>query len=315
MTDSESSENKVPYSLQDDIDLLEYLNALLRAKYIIIILAIIVAIAAYFYAKTLPNRYHAFVHLALVEPQDPGGVSPDNRRAPEVFTLVEHDFILESPYENYKHRILARMRSRIFTKDFIIKYDVMQYIYAEHWDKEKQQWMGDFKPNLQEAFLIFHQNIREVSFNPENQLLGVHIRWKNPKIAAEWANAYAAHFNYYMRQNALNHIEKKSEYLQSLLIQKNNFDVEITQSIYRLIEAQTHKAMLANAMDEYALEIIDPAIPPLEPYAPSVKKFAIGAFMAIILLGSATVIAWVLLRKIHKALIQHREKNYEKLTL
>ena len=47
-------------------------------------LALLCAGAGYGLAKKMTPRYESFVHLALREPDDPGGVSPDNRRAPEV---------------------------------------------------------------------------------------------------------------------------------------------------------------------------------------------------------------------------------------
>jgi hypothetical protein len=45
------------------------------------------------------------------------------------------------------------------------------------------------------------------------------------------------------------------------------------KSIYRLIEAQMAVSMLANAKEEFILEVLDPAILPLDTYSASNKSF------------------------------------------
>jgi uncharacterized protein involved in exopolysaccharide biosynthesis len=44
--------------------------------------------------------------------------------------------------------------------------------------------------------------------------------------------------------------------------------VEVQQAIYRLIEAQTKKKMVASTREEYAFQTIDPAVPPQERTSP-----------------------------------------------
>jgi hypothetical protein len=71
--------------------------------------------------------------------------------------------------------------------------------------------------------------------------------------------------------------------------------LEIQQSIYRLIEAQTAIAMLASAREEYALEIIDPAALPYRSFTLSRKKRVLLGTIVGLLLGTFAVLASVLL--------------------
>ncbi|MGF1525916.1 MAG: Wzz/FepE/Etk N-terminal domain-containing protein [Candidatus Competibacterales bacterium] len=295
----------LPYDLNDDLDLLAYISALWRAKYIIALLAIAASVGMYFYAKTLPPRYHAFAHLALIEPEEPGGVTPDNRRAPEVFTLVEHGFVLDSPAENYRHRVLARMRSRLVTKGFLETHDILPQLFPDHWDSRAAAWREGFSPNLELAYRIFHQRIRSITFNPENQLIGVHMYWHNPHQAAQWANDFVAYFNAYMRDKTIADVQARLAYLEEILADKVSLGVEMTQSIYRLMEAEAHKAMLTRALNEYTLEILDPAVAPLEPFAPSAAKWAVAVGAAAGFFGVALVVARVMVGKLRRALQQY----------
>ena len=70
--------------LDSDIDLLVYLVALIKARFLIIVMAIVCGLAALGYSYTLPELYEAYTRTDLVDIEDPGGVSPDNRRASEV---------------------------------------------------------------------------------------------------------------------------------------------------------------------------------------------------------------------------------------
>ena len=83
--------------------------------------------------------------------------------------------------------------------------------------------------------------------------------------------------------------------------------LELQQSIYRLIEAQTAIAMLANAREEYALEVIDPAAMPYRSFNKSRKFKTVVGGMAGALLSVFAVLALVLLRSMLETLASHRQ--------
>jgi len=100
------------------------------------------------------------------------------------------------------------------------------------------------------------------------------MRWTDPKLTRDWANAYVYEFNQYMRGLALDDVEKKRAFLEAELTRTNV--VDIRQSIFRLIEAQMAVAMLANAREEYVLEMIDPALLPFHRYSPGRKTLLLA---------------------------------------
>ncbi len=299
----------LPYGLEEEIDLIEYLVAVFRNKYWILLFAFVCGGAGFGLAKILPHRYESSVQLALREPENPGGVAPDNRRAPEVLTLMEHGFVMNPVSENYRHIIMAQMRSRVFTNHFILTHDVLPRLFAQQWDERKQEWIDGYKPDLSEAYKIFNENIRSVVHNPENDLIRLYIYWRDARVAAEWANAYIKSFNDFMRDRAIQESRRKRDFLMQQL--RKTSVVEVEKSIYRMIEAETAVEMLAQSRENFVLEVLDDAVPADYPYSPSKRRMAAFGFFAGFGLGLGTAIGSVLVRKIRYAMQAYRARTEE----
>jgi len=150
----------LPFGLNEEIDLLEYIAAIFRNKYIIVFFAWICGISAYGLTYLQPILYESFIKVTIIEPEDLGGVSPDNRKAPEILTMVEHGFILGERRDHFLDIVIAKLKSRQFTTFFIKNENIMTDIFYEKWDSQKKEWKNGFKPDLNEAFNIFHNSIR-----------------------------------------------------------------------------------------------------------------------------------------------------------
>lgn len=296
-------ESELP-RLDSGLDLIAYLVALLKAKFFIIVMAVIFAAVAVGYSYTLPEMYETFVRTDLVNMEDPGGVSPDNRRASEVLTLVEHGFVLGTSKDNYLDVTLAKMRSRQFSLMFMEEHNVFKAFFPEHWNSATQSWNDGFKPDRGSSFILFNEQVRFIDHNPENDIISVRMRWSDPVLARDWSNAYVKEFNQFMREQALVDVAKKRSFLEQEL-QRNNV-VDIRQSIFRLIEAQTAVAMLANSKEEFILEVIDPALLPFKRELPSRKIiFLLGAFVGA-MLAVALVFAKLMLGNLQMALSKYQ---------
>jgi capsular polysaccharide biosynthesis protein len=297
----------LPYGLEEEIDLIEYLAALFRNKYWILLFALLCAGAGFGLAKITPKRYESSVQMSLRQPDSPGGVTPDNRRAPEVLTLMEHGFVMDSVGKNYRDIIMAQMRSRIFTNHFITTQNVLPYLFVKQWNAEKQEWMDGFKPNLNEAYEIFDEAVRSITHNPENDLLRLIIRWRDPRIAAEWANAYVESFNNFLRDQAIQENRRKRDFLIQQL--RETSVVELEKSIYRMIEGETAAEMHARARKEYVLQVLDDAVPAAKPFSPSTTSNIALGFFAGFGMGIGAAIGSVLVRKIRRAMQAYRART------
>ena len=295
-----------------DIDLLEYILVILRNKYHILILSITVATIAFVISSLLPVIYSANVQLAIIKPEKLGGVSPDAMRAPEVMTLIERGFVNGLVYDNQQDRVLAKMKSKVFIQYFIKKNGLLPHIFSKDWDAKKKQWVDDFKPDLLLATRIFKEKHNWVKVDTDTQLIEVGISWNNPKKVASLANAFAEDFNEYMK---LEEIEKTKKIKVFLMEELNKTKIiEMRKSIYRLMETQLVIKMLASSKKQHTVEILDPAVPPIEKSSPAKKKITLLTLIGTILLSISFLIGRVIFMKIRGVIEDYENEVGEKNT-
>ena len=203
----------------------------------------------------------------------------------------------------------VRLASRDFTMRFFDEHNVYRHFYPQQWNQDEQRWQDGFTPDRGEVFTRFRDEVRSIVLNEETDIITVGMSWADPIVARDWANQYVRSFNEFIRERTMADVQRKQEYLQQEL-QRSDV-VEMQKSIYRLIEAQTAIAMLANARDEYALEIIDTAAKPYRSFSMSRKKKIIIGTVAGTLLTMFAVLARVLLQGMLEKIKKHRSLHQE----
>lgn len=290
-----------------ELDVMAYINALIDARWMLVFGVVLSAVLTGLWAYSKPYKFESGVKVSIVDIEDPGGVAPDDRRASEVLTLVEHGFVMGTTHDNYDDVMLARLRSRDFTMRFLDEHNVYRYFYPEQWLEQEQRFADSFTPDRGEVFTRFRDEVRAVIRDEETDIITVSMKWPDPAVARDWANQYVRSFNEFIRERTMNDVRRKQEYLEQEL--RRSDVLEIQQSIYRLIEAQTAIAMLASAREDYALEIIDPAALPYRSFNMSRKKKVLIGTVAGTLLAAFAVLAWVLLARMLQAIMQFRAQH------
>ena len=281
-----------------EIDLLVYVRALLASWKTVVASTLALALLCGLYSFGLPNRYEAVARTAMANISDPGGVNPDERRAPEVLTLVEHGFVLGKTRDNQLEVTLAKLRSRQFTLAFMDAHNVWAQLNPEHWDAQRKRWIDGFVPDRGLGHKIFREHMRFIDHDEETDIISVRFRWTDPELVRDWSNAYVDMFNDYMRDRALAEVAAKQAFLEAELKTRNVVDIQ--QSIYRLIEAQTAIVMLAKSRPEFALEYIDPAVRPYDRFAPGRKRWVVLGGFSGCLLACFYIVATILLARVRE---------------
>jgi uncharacterized protein involved in exopolysaccharide biosynthesis len=114
------------------------------------------------------------------------------------------------------------------------------------------------------------------------------IDWRDPAIAARWANDFVALANDLLRGRAIDESTRNIDYLNKQL--EHTTVVEIQHAMYGLVEAQTKSLMLAHGRLEYAFTIVDPAVPPAVRFSPRRTLMVISGLFIGGVLGS--FVAW-----------------------
>lgn len=192
-----------------------------------------------------------------------------------------------------KTEALATLESEALTDDYIQQQDLLPILFYKEWNATTRQWTTrnpEKLPTLWKANQLFKDGIRTVVDDTKTGLVTLTIRWKNPILAAQWANGLVKMTNDYLRQRAIAESERNIAYLNQE-ISKTNI-VEVQQAIYGLMEAEIKKEMIARGREEFALRIVDPAVPPERKVFPQRVLWTLGGLLAGAFLGLLAAVLW-----------------------
>ncbi len=132
-----------------------------------------------------------------------------------------------------------------------------------------------------------------LDWNNTTQLVTLTVEWRDPVVAADWANTLVDRVNHNLSTRAVSEAEKSVSYLNQEL--EKTSVVGLRQAIYNLIETQIGNIMSANVNEEYAFRVIDPAAPPdLDDYVwPRPALTLATGFILGVSLGLAIVIVGI----------------------
>ena len=193
---------------------------------------------------------------------------------------------------------IALLASAEFTGDFIQANDLMPVLFAEDWDAAKGQWRSDVvgrKPDLRDAVKLFDEQVRSVREDKKTGLVTLAIEWKDPELAAQWANLLVARLNEKVRARLLSEADTNVRYLKNELAGTDV--VVLQQAIAGLLDSEMQKAMFARVRKDAAFRTLDRAqVPKFRSYP---KRFQVVAIATVVaaLLSSLAVLVWYVMRQ------------------
>lgn len=157
----------------------------------------------------------------------------------------------------------------------------------------------DESTKLRQATEVFTRTVLDVSEDRRAGLVIVTVRWKDPYIAAKWANLLVAQVNNEMRLRALEDSERNIQYLNEQL-QRTDI-VSAQQAIARVLESEMQRQMLAQGTTEYAYRVIDAADPPAFRDRPKRLLVVVFAFVAGLIFSVASALLVDPVRQLFRA--------------
>ena len=257
----------------DEIDLRELFQAIWQGKWIIIATTFVFAVAAVFYALSLPNIYKSEVLLAPVA-EDSGLKIPGQLGGLAALAGVN----LGAGGGNKTGLALEILKSREFIGRFIQKHDLFVPVMAadgwnrsdnslviapEIYDRDTSIWVREVKPPFQPkpSVLETHEEFMKllsVSQDKTSGMVKLSVEHYSPYLAHQWASLLVQEINDEMRNRELVEAQSSIAYLTDQINQTNIADVRAM--LFSLIEEQTKTLMLANVREEYVFKTVDPAV-------------------------------------------------------
>ena len=247
-----------PPSDEDEIDLLDLIRTLLQAWKTIVGITILCTGLAVAYALYAPEVFKAETLLAPAQEEKSGASS-----ALSQFGGLAAMAGILIPSDSNVEQVVATLNSRKFLRTYINQNKLIPVLFDEIWDADNQAWMvpsAEDKPTDQKAIKYFNGDILSVGEDKKTGLITLSIYWKDPQVAAQWANDLVKQLNEQLREQAIADSKKRVGYLEQELAKTTLQDMRAV--LYNLLESEKQKAMLANVNEDFALEVIDPAVAP-----------------------------------------------------
>lgn len=277
---------KAESSAPDEISLRDLVLLVWRQKILVLSLIVLCAAVATAIALSLPKEYRATVELVPVSNSGSGSrLSETSSSLTDLTSLIG----ISIGGDSEKYESIAVLQSRELTEQYIRDNHLMPILFgpSRTWvGRAIRRVMRPSAPTLWQGANRFSK-LRNVIEDRRTGIYTLAITWRNPELAAKWANDLVKRTNDYLRARAISVSEDHITYLQQ---QAANTDVsEVRSAIYSVLESEIKNVMLAKGPGDYALKVIDPAVPPETSSSPQVGVWlaagsAVGVFLSMLVL-------------------------------
>jgi uncharacterized protein involved in exopolysaccharide biosynthesis len=275
----------------DFIELREAWAVIWRGRWWIVLASALGLLAAAVFVQLYPRIYRAEVVLMPVEATASGPLGDLGNLGP----LASLAGVNLGGAESQTVETTALLTSRHFTLDFIRRRNLMPTLFAPKWDPANNTWLvsGDRIPTDGDAFKVFDQRVRGLTQDKKTSLLTLTVEWRDPALAADWANGLVADVNEEMRRRAITEADATIDLLQRQITQTQV--VQLREALYKTLESEVKRKTFAMVREEYALRVIDPAAPAAakEYVFPRRTPFLLGGLLAG---GFAAALALLVIR-------------------
>lgn len=244
----------------DEIDLFELWDILWDGRWLVILFGGVCTALAIVYALLSTPIYEARVVMVPAEEKSSGGGL--SALAGQFGGLASLAGVNLGGGGGQSATALEILGSHAFLAEFIESQSLLPVLFAGAWDEATKGWSAEVErpPTLQRGVRRFKKGILRTATDKSSGVVTVTIAWTNPDQAAQWANALVSRLNSALRSRDVAEAQQANAYLQARLAETTNVDMQ--QTLYRLIESQTKTIMLANVRDDYVFRIVDPAFVP-----------------------------------------------------
>lgn len=270
------------FAAEDEIDLLALWTVLRRYRSIVIgslLLALALASAIAFLSQPV---FRAELVMAPISEEEPSGLAS---LAGQFGGLASLAGVSLGSGNVDVDKTLAILRSRAFLLPFLKQEKIIDEL-----ERERSGFMETEPWSELDIYRHFSEELLDVQKISKTGLITLAVEWGDPQQAAQWVNRLVTRLNEHQRRAAVSEAQLSIEYLEKQL--KETHIVDMQQAIYRLIESQAKVIMLANVKQEYAMQVIDPALTPDDPVRPKqllililggVLGLMVGIFLAFAL--------------------------------
>ena len=155
---------------------------------------------------------------------------------------------------------MALLSSGEFIRDFVRDENLLPLLFYDDFDATTGQWKvpENERPTLNDAVRLFGKTVMTVDEDVDLGTISIRVDWRDPKLAATWANAVALRLNARIRERVIREAEQGRRHLEEELKQASL--VELRSTIAGLIEGRLNTEAMARSRPDYAFRIVANAV-------------------------------------------------------
>ncbi|MCU0609759.1 MAG: Wzz/FepE/Etk N-terminal domain-containing protein [Chitinispirillaceae bacterium] len=242
----------------DEINLLEYLYAIVRRKNLIVVLTMLGFVSGFFYAKVKGPTYIAEAIIAAKE--------NDAQKTPSFSGLGAFGGLVASQLDLGGNTSLDRIEvildSRKFNAEMIEKNDLLPFIYkytvpkvyAAMYDTTTREWKPAFKrPRMLKIGGSIKSSYLKHEIVPKTKNMSIRVESKDSTFSDTLLAYYLNYLNLYIRTSVQGDAQENVRFLQNRL--DSISDPLLREKIQTFIANEMEKEMLVS---NSAFKIVDP---------------------------------------------------------
>jgi hypothetical protein len=216
--------------------------------------------------------------------------------------------------------LIAGLKSRVLIYNFIEHYDVNRVLFPGLWDEDSKSWKmvtpGTLSrllhalngtplpppqrgPTLENGYKRLMAGILNIGLENDSGTITVAFDWRDPKLAATWANGLVALFNDKKRSDVIKSSQSRINFLQAEI--GHTTGVETREAFANLIQNEAQKVILAQSEKQFSLRIIDPAVPPEDRIWPKRGLIIFISVLVGIIAGAGAALGWAKIKHMRSA--------------
>ncbi len=306
-----------PYVQDDEISLLELWQAIWQRKLTLFITTLITITLGFAYVLSATPIYQA---EALLSPTTAQKSTGRFASLADQYSGLAGLAGISLPTHSSLNTAIATLESRRFMQGFIRDNRLKPLLFPGQWNANTESWKSHPKtndswwnswiltknkvqpdtlePRSEQAYRKFKSAL-SISVDKKTSLVNLRFNWSEPELTAKWANQLIIRINRVLREQAINKAENSIAYLNKQLKTARLDELRVLYA--ELIQEQTKNITLAKANEEYAFEVLDPAVAPEHPVKPKRSMILLLSLIGGLILG-------VIIALIRNAVQNHQQK-------
>ena len=252
---------------EDAMDLLDLVGVLCRRWKRVALVTIIGTAAAVGYAVLATPMYRARTVIAPPQERAPSGASAALAAFGGLGAEIAGTLGVSIGTTDAS-RLEALLKSHRLIDRVVTRYDLLPVLFHERWDAHGDRWAvedPDDVPNVWDAEKLLNK-IYRVKNDAKAGVIRVSLEWEDPATAKRILGHFLHELSLVVQEDELHKIEANRRFVEQQL--RKATDPVIVAKLQALLSEQVEKAMMAQNVEHFAYEFIDPPAVSDEPVRP-----------------------------------------------